>query len=71
MEDIELFDCPQCQGVGMMEEEQGWCVYVSCIDCGCHTVEVPYNSEEEKQEAYKSAARLWNMGKAISSARGE
>ena len=54
-----------------MEEESGWCVYVSCIDCGCHTVEVPFNSEEEKAEAIKSAARLWNMGKAISSARGE
>ena len=53
MEDIELFDCPQCQGVGMMEEEAGWCVYVACIDCGCHTVEVPYNSEEEKLEAYR------------------
>lgn len=69
--DIELLECPHCQGAALMEEEQGWCVYVTCMDCGAHTAEFPYKSEEDKFEAAKQAARVWNMGKAISSHPGE
>ena len=69
--DIELLECPCCQGAGLLEEEQGWCVYVTCLDCGAHTAEFPYRTEEEKPEAAKQAARTWNMGKAISSHPGE
>ncbi len=68
--DIELFDCPMCQGPGVLEDENGW-VYVMCMDCGCHTAEVSYDAPEEKLEAAQRAAHLWNMGKAISSAPGE
>ena len=25
---IELEDCPVCRGTGLMQEENGWCVYV-------------------------------------------
>ena len=27
--EIELEDCPICRGIGTMEDEAGWCVYVS------------------------------------------
>ena len=69
--EIELFDCPVCQGSGLIEEENGWCVYASCLDCGTHTAEVPFNNEEEKLEAARRAANLWNMGKVISGANCE
>lgn len=69
--DIELFECPICQGTGLLEEEQGWCVYVSCLDCGAHTAEVPYNSEEEKLQAARQVAHTWNVGKVIPSSPGE
>ena len=32
--EIELEDCPICRGVGAMQDEQGWCVSVTCMDCG-------------------------------------
>ncbi|MCR5732451.1 MAG: Lar family restriction alleviation protein [Sphaerochaetaceae bacterium] len=66
-ESVELLDCPRCHGVGVVEEENGWCVYVSCLDCGCHTAEVGYNTPEERLEAAKTAASRWNIGKVISS----
>ena len=69
--ELELFDCPVCHGPGLLEEEEGWCLYVSCLDCGCHTAEIPYNNEEERQDAARRAVHTWNSGKVISSAPGE
>ena len=69
--DIELFDCPICHGVGLLEEENGWCVYASCLDCGCHTAELSFKSDEEKIKVAKQAASLWNIGKVIASGVGE
>ena len=37
LDEIELFDCPICHGTGLLEEENGWCLYVSCLDCGSHS----------------------------------
>lgn len=68
---IELLDCPVCQGPGLLEEEGGWCIYAACLDCGCHTVEVSYESDADRESAAKKAAYLWNLGKIISSAPGE
>lgn len=68
---IELDICPICRGVGMIVHEGGWNVQVECTDCSAHTVYVEYNSDAEKDEAEKSVARLWNMGKVISGERGE
>ena len=36
-QEIELQECPICGGAGLMEEENGWCFYVACLDCGSHT----------------------------------
>ena len=71
MEDIILEDCPICRGAGLITHEGGWNVQVECADCSAHTVYVEYKNEEEKKEAEKAVARLWNIGKVVSSERGE
>ena len=71
LENIELFDCPVCHGPGMLEEVNGWCLYATCLDCGCQTAEVTFNNEEERIKAAEHAAMMWNIGKVISIGRGE
>ena len=68
---IYLEECPICRGAGFVTSEGGWNVQVECKDCSAHTVFVEYSSEEEKAEAEKMVARLWNMGKVIKGERGE
>ena len=68
---IELEECPCCRGNGMLIHEGGWNVQVECADCGSHTVYVEYETEEEKIQAEKQVAHLWNIGKVIHSERGE
>ena len=68
---IELEECPICRGAGMLMHEGGWSVQVECVDCSAHTVYVEYDDEQEKQEAERAVAHLWNIGKVISSERGE
>ena len=62
---FELEDCPICRGSGYVVHEGGWNVQVECSDCSAHTVYVAYNNENEKKEAEKRVAMLWNMGKVI------
>lgn len=69
--DLDLDICPMCRGDGLIVHEGGWNVQVECADCGAHTVYVEYNSDEERTEAEKTVARLWNMGKVVHSERGE
>ncbi len=54
-----------------MQEEQGWCVYVACMDCGAETAHSAYSTPEERLEAARQAAKLWNMGKVIHTAASE
>ena len=68
---IELEECPICRGAGVLMHEGGWSVQVECVDCSAHTVYVEYDDELEKQEAERAVAHLWNIGKVISSERGE
>ena len=63
--EIELQDCPCCRGVGAVEDEQGWCVYVACLDCGAQTAHVAYETPEERLAAAKQVAHLWNIGKVL------
>ena len=44
---------------------------VECVDCSAHTIYMEYNNETEKQEAEQAVAHLWNIGKVITSERGE
>ena len=71
LNDIDLFDCPICRGAGLLEEECGCWVYVTCMECGCHTAAISFRSEEERITATKQSARLWNIGKVISSSASE
>ncbi len=68
--DINLQDCPVCGHPGLLEEENGWCFYVMCMDCGCQTAEIAYKTREERKAAAQSAADLWNMGKVVSPTPG-
>lgn len=70
-ESLMLEECPLCRGAGMLTHEGGWSVQVECADCSAHTVYVEYNNAEEKAEAEKTVVRLWNIGKVVSSERGE
>lgn len=70
-EKIYLEECPICRGPGMLLHEGGWCVQVECTDCSAHTVFVEYASDDEKRTAEQTVARLWNIGKVVSSERGE
>ena len=65
----ELFleDCPYCGGAGLLEEENGWCWYVICMDCGSQTAHVEYKTQESREEAAQKAALLWNMRKVLRS----
>lgn len=69
--DILILDCPRCQGPACVEYENGWCCYITCLDCGCRTVEVGYKCEEDKKSALRKAATLWNVGKVIKMEPGE
>ena len=63
--EIELEDCPVCRGAGYIEDEQGWCMYACCLNCGTETAHVSYKTPEERLEAARQAAHLWNIGKVI------
>lgn len=68
---LELGPCPNCGGVGYLEDEGSDGVYVTCNDCGAQTVVLPYKTPEDKLQAAKRVEGLWNSGKAVSSERGE
>ena len=68
---ITLEECPICRGAGMLLHEGGWSVQVECVDCSAHTVYMEDSNEEEKAKAEKAVAYLWNIGKVVSSERGE
>ena len=71
LKEIELQDYPLCRGTGALEEEGGWCFYVSCLDCGAHTAEIPYKTKEERLTAARNASHLWNIGKVLRPDPGE
>ena len=66
-----LEECPLCRGAGMIMHEGGWSVQVECLDCSAHTVYMEYNNDAEKDAAEQAVVHLWNIGKVVSSERGE
>ena len=69
--EIELHDCPYCGGAGLLEEENGWCWYVTCMNCGSQTAPIDYRTPDKREDAARSAATLWNRGKVVRSDLGE
>lgn len=70
-EAIELQSCPYCGGAAMLEEENGWCWYVMCMECGSQTASIEYKNAESRFGAAEKAAHLWNIGKVLRSANGD
>ncbi len=70
-EEIELNDCPYCGGTGLLEEENGWCWYVMCLDCGSQTAAFEFKTPDERPSAARKAAHLWNIGKVLKGNIGE
>ena len=68
---LELQDCPFCGGAGLLEEENNWCWYVMCMDCGAQTAAMEFRTAEEREEAARTAAHLWNIGKVVRGDIGE
>ena len=66
-----LQDCPYCGGAGLLEEENGWCWSVMCMDCGALTASFEYRTPEQRREAAGKAAHLWNIGKVMRGGVGE
>ena len=69
--ELELQDCPYCGGPALLEEAHGWCFYVMCMDCGAETAPIEYGTPDERSEAARAAARLWNLGKVIRNFGGD
>ncbi|MBO5557020.1 MAG: Lar family restriction alleviation protein [Oscillospiraceae bacterium] len=70
-EELVLQDCPFCGGAGLLEEEHGWCWYVTCVDCGALTAAFEFKTPEERPVAARKAAHLWNIGKIMRGGVGE
>lgn len=68
---LPLQDCPFCGGAGLLEEENGWCWYVMCMDCGSQTAAFEFRRPEDRTEAARNAAHMWNIGKVIRGGIGE
>ncbi len=70
-EEIELNSCPYCGGAGLLDDGNGWCWTVTCMDCGSQTGEFAFTNDENRKEAARRAAYVWNIGKVIRSDLGE
>lgn len=70
-EKIELHECPYCGGAGLLDDGNGWCWTVTCMDCGAQTGEFAFKNEKDRDEAAGKAAYVWNIGKVIRSDLGE
>ncbi len=66
-----LQDCPYCGGAGLLEEENGWCWYAMCMDCGAQTAHFSFATPDERAEAARKAAYVWNLGKVLRGGVGE
>lgn len=70
-EEIDMQDCPYCGGPGVLEEENGWCWYAICADCGSQTASIEYKAPEDRLLAAQKAADLWNTGKIMRGGLGD
>ena len=55
-DELELQDCPFCGGPGLLEEENGWCWYVMCMDCGAQTAHAEYKTPARRHRRVRRTA---------------
>ena len=67
---VEIYECPLCGGAGILEEDCGSSYYVTCLECGCHSVNIDFKSDDDRLDAAKRTADLWNCGKVILAGTG-
>ena len=67
--EIELEDCPFCGGPGVMQEENGWCVYVECPDCGAHTAYTAFEGDDGRMQVQRPqhSCGMWARSSAPAS----
>ena len=70
-EENPLQDCPYCGGAGLLEEENGWCWYAMCLNCGAQTAHFAFETPAGRAEAARMAAHTWNIGKVLRGDVGE
>ncbi|MDD7280538.1 Lar family restriction alleviation protein [Floccifex sp.] len=70
IDDLVIYDCPLCEGASLLEEE-GNSYYVTCMECGCHSVNVNFKTDEDRYKAAQKTIELWNKGKVIKLEPGE
>ncbi len=70
-DELVLQDCPFCGGPALLEEENGWCWSVTCLDCGAQTAHFEYKTPSGRNEAARQAAHIWNIGKVVRGDIGE
>ena len=61
---VEIYECPLCGGAGILEEDCGSSYYVTCLECGCHSVNIDFKTMTDlmQQSAlliYGTVARLF------------
>ena len=69
LDSIELYDCPLCSGPALLEEEDGWCLHVICLDCGCSTVNTGFNNEEERLKPRRNLPTCGTWARSSPAAR--
>ena len=43
----QIYECPLCGGAGILEEDCGSSYYVTCLECGCHSVNIDFKSDDD------------------------
>ena len=56
---VEIYECPLCGGAGILEEDCGSSYYVTCLECGCHSVTRTDLMQQSALLIYGTVARLF------------
>ena len=55
IEQLEINDCPLCDGGALLEEECGCGYYVMCLECGCHSVTIDCSKKNDHALEYRQS----------------
>ena len=66
----DLHDCQRCFGPTILEEKKN-SYYEICMDSVCQSASFSFENDEDRLDAAKRTAELWNSGKVIFTGRSE